>query len=320
MTLYYIAHRLFAAHDRALGAYVAHRLASRTGVDAVFLPFCDTGEEDLIAECKGRRLFELDADRLRRTDGMLALLHGPSLDDGLCMEIGYAVALRVPVVAFTTDFQTYGPGHDVPVSAFPDPLLEVLASKVARSHRLGPCRPRDTADRFEAFLDQNLQSLAVATDFAIEALLDARPTDTPVPGDGAAGERLAYIEPSPYFASGLWHDVTGYLRSEGWNVYVAHRLRARDRSGESARADWNAFTRANLTLVDVCGPEAPPGAALMIGACVAVKRPVLAADPGSWWTFADGREPNWRNLMIQYAVSGRFASVPELATLIPPPP
>ena len=318
MTLYYIAHRLFAAHDRALGAYVAHRLASRTGADAVFLPFCDTGEEDLVAACKGWRLFELDSARLRRTDGMLALLHGPSLDDGLCMEIGFAVALRIPVVAFTTDFQSYGPGADGPASPFPDPLLEVLATKIVRSHRLGPARLGNAADRFEVFLDQNLQSLAGAMDLAIDALLDAQPSNTPVLGQATAAQRLAYIEPSPYFADGLWHDVAGYLRSEGWKVYVATRLRACGKPREAARADWDALTRASLALVDVCGPETPPGAALVIGACVATKRPVLAADPGGWWTFADGREPNWRNLMIQYAVTGRFASVGELAAFTAP--
>jgi len=43
---------------------------------------------------------------------------------------------------------------------------------------------------------------------------------------------------------------------------------------------------------------------------------VLAADPGGWWTFADGREPNWRNLMIQYAISGRFTTISELATMV----
>ena len=42
---------------------------------------------------------------------------------------------------------------------------------------------------------------------------------------------------------------------------------------------------------------------------------MLAAEPGGWWTFADGREPNWRNLMIQYAISGTFGTVSELAAL-----
>ena len=50
MALYYVAHRLFAAHDRALGAYIASRLARLAGADAVFLPFCDTDEENLVSE------------------------------------------------------------------------------------------------------------------------------------------------------------------------------------------------------------------------------------------------------------------------------
>jgi len=113
----------------------------------------------------------------------------------------------------------------------------------------------------------------------------------------------------------LWHEAAGHLRAEGWKVKVASRFRGRGSPRESARADWDEFKRASLTLVDVCGPEAPPGAALMVGACVATGRPVLAADTEGWWTFADGREPNWRNLMIQYGISGRFASVRELSSL-----
>jgi hypothetical protein len=30
-------------------------------------------------------------------------------------------------------------------------------------------------------------------------------------------------------------------------------------------------------------------------------------------SFADGREPNWRNLMIQYAVTARFVTIGEFA-------
>lgn len=35
LALYYVAHRLFAAHDRALGAYFAERLARAAGPDSV---------------------------------------------------------------------------------------------------------------------------------------------------------------------------------------------------------------------------------------------------------------------------------------------
>src|SRR5579859_5987028 len=170
MGLYYVAHRLFSAHDRALGAYVAQRLARHVGADAVFLPFCDTDEEELTDACKGRRLFELDCERLRRIDGMLALLHGPSLDDGVCMEIGYAAALGVPVVAMTTDFQTYGRTSDGHSFAFPDPLFDILLTEVVRVYRLAP-PPAATTDRFEAFLYRNLQPVHAAADQAITAAI-----------------------------------------------------------------------------------------------------------------------------------------------------
>jgi Nucleoside 2-deoxyribosyltransferase len=315
MSLYYIAHRLFSAHDRALGAYVAQQLARRVGPDAVFLPFCDTDEENLTDACKGRRLYELDCERLRRIDAMLALLHGPSLDDGVCMEIGYAASLGVPVVGLTTDFQTYGPSCGRPESAFPDPLLDITLTELVRAHRLGP-PPAHPSDRFEAFLHRNLQPVRAATDQAITALLRARPHVAAA--HAAAAERLAFIEPSPYLPRGLWLECARLLSARGWDIHLATRSQPSSAAEPSisARADWAAAQNAALTLVDASGPETPPGAALIIGACAATQRPVLAADPGGCWTFADGREPNWRNLMIQYAITGCFATTSELLTLV----
>ncbi|MEW1846805.1 hypothetical protein AB0392_53395 [Nonomuraea angiospora] len=53
--------------------------------------------------------------------------------------------------------------------------------------------------------------------------------------------------------------------------------------------------------------------AQVIGACAATGRPVYAPEPGSWWTFAHGREPNYRNLMIQYGLTATFSDLDELA-------
>lgn len=136
--MFYVAHRLFAAHDRALGTLTAARLAATVGTDNVFLPFCDTDEEDLVADVKGRVLFDLDTQRLQKLSGMLAILHGPSLDDGVCMEIGYVAALGVPVVAVTSDFITYGLTEHGPELAFPDPLIGAICDDVLRVPRLGP--------------------------------------------------------------------------------------------------------------------------------------------------------------------------------------
>jgi hypothetical protein len=314
--LYYVAHRLFAAHDRALGAYIASRLARSAGADAVFLPFCDTDEENLVSDCKGRRLFELDCSRLRRITGMIAVLHGPSLDDGVCMEIGFAAALGVPIVIVSTDFQTYGPEPDHPGLAFPEPLLEQLAVTVERAHRLGPPRRPGGSDRFRLFLGQNLDPIHTVAILAINALLSAHWARLPLTRDPPPSERCAFIEPSPYMADDMWAAVADTLRAKGWTVHVAKRLRPGADTAKAARADWAAARAASLAVIDSRGPETPPGAALIAGACTATGRPVLAAYTGTWQTFADGREPNWRNLMIQYAVTARFATVSEFSAAL----
>ncbi|MFI6741768.1 nucleoside 2-deoxyribosyltransferase [Nonomuraea sp. NPDC050451] len=313
MALYYVAHRLFAAHDRALGAYVAHYLARRFGPDAVFLPFCDTDEENLDHPCKGRRLFELDSERLARVDAMIAILHGPSLDDGVCMEIGYAASRGVPILAITTDFQLYGPIADTALRLpFPDPLLQHVVSRVISVRQLGP--PGGEDDRFELFLAQNLHAITRAATEVVDALTGSPTPGPAMPPPSINGRRLAYLEPSPYGGDSWTVQVSDALHAHGFATHHAGRFaNAAADPTLIAIEDWTALAHASLAVVDIRGPETPPGAALVIGACAATGRPVYAPQPGSWWTFARGREPNYRNLMIQYGLTGTFSDLDELA-------
>lgn len=311
MALYYVAHRLFAPHDRALAAYLAHRLALRFGPEAVFLPFCDTDEENLTHPRKGQRLFELDRERLTRIDAMIALLHGPSLDDGVCMEIGYAAARGVPVLAVTTDFQVYGtaPGSTLR-SPFPDPLLQHVVSHIVSVPHLGP--PGHQHNRFERFLDQNLHTITRAVTETL-TLLEGQLTPTPaLPPASTNDRRQAYLEPTPYGEDTWTARLAGTVRPHGYAIYRAGRFDATTDPVQTAGDDWTALGRSSVACVDIRGPETPPGAALVIGACAATGRPVYAPDPGSWWTFAPGREPNYRNLMIQYGLTGIFSDLVEL--------
>jgi nucleoside 2-deoxyribosyltransferase len=303
--VYYIAHRLFAAHDRALAADLAERLADKVGPNRVFLPFCDTDEEELVANVKGRRLFELDRERLRRIDAMVAILHGPSLDDGVCMEIGYAWACGVPVVVLTTDFQTYSLTEDGPRLEFPDPLIEAAATRVIRLPRLGPpttIPESGAASRFTAFRERNLVQVASALDAAVEALLELPTTARCEPR--LLGSGTVFIEPSPYSRQGVDYLVQAFV-SAGHHIVVPQRFAAPDPVA-AAVADLTAAVGATRLLVDVSGPETPPGGALLIGAACAIGTPTAAYVRRTSFTHAVGREPNWRNLMIQYAVQTRL--------------
>ncbi|MGH8900096.1 MAG: nucleoside 2-deoxyribosyltransferase [Egibacteraceae bacterium] len=299
--MFYVAHRLFAAHDRRLGALVAGRLGAEVGYDQVFLPFCDTDEEDLQAEVKGRRLFELDLARLSHLDGMLAVLHGPSLDDGVCMEIGYATAVGVPVIVLTTDFQAYGLSERGPALVFPDPLVQAVATEIVRAGRLGS-PPTGCSDRFRAFDERNQAQVRDAVDAAVRRLLGhARASRKRRAATVRTGD-VAFCEPSPYQHGEAWERILAHLRASAWRVRQATRLRPHGDPVTATHRDWNALAGSGLLLADVNGPETPPGAALMIGASLATGRRVIAVHTAPSWTFAHGREPNWRNLMIQYSV------------------
>lgn len=312
--MFYIAHRLFAAHDRATGAQVARTLADIVGPDKVFLPFCDTHEEDLVADVKGRRLFELDSQRLKRLTGMLALLHGPSLDDGVCMEIGFAAALGVPIVALTTDFITYASAPDAPAWSFPDPLIDRLAAAVIAAPMLGSA-PEQPSGRFADFEHRNRIQLSDAVHVACQRLIElAHPARTAEPAPPRQ-RPIAFVEPSPYRRGAGDDEISTQLRELGYRVAVATRWTARDPLAAAA-ADWAAAMIADLVVADVSGPEAPPGAAALIGAAAATGHSALAYSPAPAWTFAHGREPNWRNLMIQYGVAGVFTDPADLKALV----
>ncbi|KND38267.1 nucleoside 2-deoxyribosyltransferase [Streptomyces acidiscabies] len=302
----YIAHRLFAAHDRALAADLAQRLAAKIGPDRVFLPFCDTDEEDLVAEIKGRRLFELDRDRLGSLDAMVALLHGPSLDDGVCMEIGYAATSGVPVIVLSTDFQTYSLTEAGPRLEFPDPLLQAVATRIVRVTRLGPPTPSSSPahSRFAEFQSRNAAQTSTALDATVTALLDLPDrAPQPVRPPTVTGAPV-HVETSPYAAWGRDHLAKACVDA-GHTVVVPQRFSSADPVA-GALADLASVCSAARLLADVSGPETPPGTALLIGAAAASGVPVAAFQSRPTFTHAHGREPNWRNLMIQYAADAHL--------------
>ncbi|MFF5718969.1 nucleoside 2-deoxyribosyltransferase [Streptomyces buecherae] len=302
----YVAHRLFAAHDRALAADLADRLSAKIGAHRVFLPFCDTDEEDLVAEVKGRRLFELDRARLGGLDAIVAILHGPSLDDGVCMEVGYAAASGVPIIVLTTDFQTYSLDEAGPRLEFPDPLLQAVATHIVRVTKLGPPNlpSGPPPSRFSSFRARNTAQTSTALDATVDALLDLPAHAPRLPGLPSPRGTTVHVEASPYAVSGQ-DRLARTCAEAGHAATVPQRFTSAD-SVTGALADLSAACSATRLLADVSGPETPPGTALLIGAAAASGTRIAALQPRPTLTHAHGREPNWRNLMIQYAAEAHL--------------
>lgn len=113
-----------------------------------------------------------------------------------------------------------------------------------------------------------------------------------------------FVEPSPYGHRGIDHLVQERFPA-GHRPVGPQRFAAPD-PVSAALADLTAAVGARRLLVDVSGPETPPGGALLIGAACASGTPTAVYARRIGFTHATGREPNWRNLMIQYAVRARL--------------
>src|SRR5262249_19715408 len=316
-------HRLFALHDRMLGAFAARVLARYADTAAVFLPFCDTDEEDLLAELKGRKLFELCRERLGRVDGMLAILHGPSLDEGVCMEIGYARRLGVPVVVLTTDFQSYALSEAGGAFAFPDPLIEAIVDDVVVVSRMAS-DDEATTDRFARFEQRNRLALELGVDQAVVRVIELVERGAAISGPiqlTPPDPLRCFIEPSPYWNRNDMPQLDYLLATKGFEAcHSTRHVGAGASSPEdglaAARSDWEEMATCGVLIANVDGPETAPGAALLIGAALAQGSRIFTQHSSSMVTHAPGREPNHRNLMIEYSTTGRFGPVSDLAKML----
>lgn len=102
----YIASPLFSETERLLNRSIC---AAIEGMCDVHLPQRDGPlVERAIAEGvspieAGRLAFDSDIDAIRKCDVMIAVLDGRAIDEGVCVEMGFAKALGKHIVGFKTD-------------------------------------------------------------------------------------------------------------------------------------------------------------------------------------------------------------------------
>ena len=314
----YIAHRLFAAHDRLLAANLAYFLTKQSSDFRIFLPFCDTSEDAVVHPQKGRFLYEQDCKRLRNLKAIICFLHGPIYDEGTCMELGFAYALGTPVISVTTDFISYGYVADKASFHLADPLLEIMSDQILHFGEL-PEMAGGIQNIYEAFACRN----QAAIDHIYKQILECLYT---LPGKRAfisnQTERLVYIDfcGGEYsFFDSLIEQAVHNLKSRGFSTYVARRFRPDNSRSvrDCAEEDLQAATRATAYVLSGNGGETPAGTAALLGFANALGRPAYLHFSGRQLTYATGREPNRRNLMILYGATRILSDLSSLEEVIP---
>jgi nucleoside 2-deoxyribosyltransferase/predicted secreted protein len=102
----YLAAPLFSEAERTFNASVARLL--ETNLFDVHLPQESGDDSDTRDTREQERLFLLNKKALEDADIVVAIIDGADADSGTAWEMGYAFALRKPVIALRTDFRRVG--------------------------------------------------------------------------------------------------------------------------------------------------------------------------------------------------------------------
>lgn len=112
----YVAGPLFTPQDRAVLETIAGAL--RHLGHEPFLPHKAFPTKPLTDDAQARAAFSFLLEAIESCDALVALCDGLDVDAGTCVEIGYAHALRRPILALRSDTRTGGERAGVNLMAF----------------------------------------------------------------------------------------------------------------------------------------------------------------------------------------------------------
>jgi hypothetical protein len=304
MGIIYIAHRLFAFHDRMLASELAQMMYAQHNDWQLFLPYCDTDEDTIVVPKKGYYLFQCDVERLQKLSALVALLHGPSYDDGVCMEMGMAYVTGVPVVLLSTDFLTYSFAQDPQQFTFADPLLEILGASILHLSAPALEMRSQSVSSYQHFWRRNAVALQDTLQMTVDEVVQRLRSPMMLNLAPPPQQKLIYIELSPYGQSDFLTTMSRRIKQKGWACYIATRFQSSCMQVEdAARQDLQMALKSTMLVLDGNGPEVPAGAAFLTGLGLAMKKPRFLYYAGIQITHAHGREENERNLMLLYGCS-----------------
>lgn len=308
----YIAHRLYALHDRILASRFASSISKSHNDVEIYLPYCDTKQDTLILENKGFYIYEKDIERLNELDLIIAILHGPTYDDGVCFELGYAYAKNKKMILVTTDFLTYTFRNSPIIFNFTEPLLEVVKPTIFRITQPEQLNLNIKKSHYENFANKNEKSLTKLVSQVSKGIKNvSSATNFPI----LHIEYDIFIESVVNSQDSLIDCIKEIYAKKGYNIYSTTRFTNSDVVNNSI-IDIQAFYSSKVILLDVNGVETPNGSAFFEGMGRALNKKIILYYNKYQQTHAFGREPNYRNLMILYGADCIVSNQEELLTAI----
>lgn len=300
----------------------------------VFFPYRDTLQHSDVGAITWRDVFHGDLNRLQNLFASVASLNGPSFDDGIGVELGYAVAYQVPTIGVINDALLYHHSAREELTHLVDPLLDAYLGTIINNMDLHG--KVFTPDLFENLDMRNEVPKAIRSFSFIDTLRsrfgkrmeelteEAYQNVRPIVKDLVLHpQKYVKLSSSKYDSSEgrvhleigggkyqwqreLTENLSDELNKAGFDTTFSERFNSENlsRTTTEALAEYDLKNALEAGTVVVCGDEAdvPMGTSFLIGLCKGRNQKVLLYYSGNeYWSEPPMLGPIIRNPMVRYS-------------------
>lgn len=159
----YFAAPLFSQSDLLYNQHLVKKIRELTNELTVYLPQENAGINDKSAYADSKMIALADTDEVLKSDVMVALLDGLTIDAGVASEIGVAYANEIPIIALYTDSRQQGADNPQKLEALRVPAENQF--HYLNLYTVGLIKLNGTIVNTEAALLEQIKSFLEGSDF-----------------------------------------------------------------------------------------------------------------------------------------------------------
>lgn len=113
----YFANGLFSQADAEFNAKIVAKIRAQYPLVEVYLPQKNASINDKNNYANSLMIAKADTDEVLASDLLIAVLDGPTIDNGVASEIGVAYQAKVPIIGLYTDTRRLGADNQQKLNA-----------------------------------------------------------------------------------------------------------------------------------------------------------------------------------------------------------
>lgn len=289
----YLATKLFSFFDRLVSEIMYDSLerVARLNQSSIYLPFRDSNQKVSHKGNVAKNIFLADIKALDKTDIFVTRLDGLSYDAGVGFEIGYCIAMEVPIFVFSTDFmRTRIETKMYNIS----PLLTELANVFIYEYMY---------DIEKSYYDELQSNVMLFSNFVTDVLEDANFKKVPILkkiGMSAVPEVFIDICGCKYeWSRRLSSEIESFLDETGISYWTSSRYS----TDYDYKCDFYALSMSKLMIVCYDENEPDIDSCILQGYAYKKEKTIVGYESSNVTYYVEGGQEMHVNFMLEQSCS-----------------